>query len=188
MFSSCTVIFFWPRSSARSNGYGPMEMVFTTDGKLVIEEIPPPMVVLLQKLPELAEGESRSPEAEERLFPSPGGAGCDEEFRADWRAFVEPDLHRLFQSARSTVQADLRQLEGDESEGRLVITRAHAEAWLNVLGQARLSIAAEHRLTDREINRDKLPPIFDERTQALARIGLFAYLQQELVELLTMEE
>jgi len=153
-----------------------------------VQAIPGFLAQVLRELPTLAEGENRSTEAEERLFPCPTSDDADEEIAEDWKAFVEPELHSLFQSARSTVKADLRKMEETPDGFRFEISPRHAEAWLSVLGQARLSIAAEFGLTEKELADDRLQMIVDERSQALARNTLFAHMQQCLVEWLTLEE
>jgi len=165
-----------------------MEMVITEEGHMEVQEIPGFLAQVLQELPDLAEGETRSSSAEERLFPTPISNDENQEIAEDWKAFVEPELHSLFQSARSTVEADLRKMEETPEGFRFEISQRHADAWLSVLGQARLSIAAEHRLTEKELSEDRLQMVVDERSQALARNTLFAHMQQYLVEWVTMED
>ncbi len=163
---------------------------------IVFEELEPFYLELLRRLPEAAEpGDNVS--ARERLFSAPltvDNAG----FNQDWRDLVEPELQELFRSAHDTVLADLRELppaglEVDPACGRLnsaaflptkhklEIPRNHAEAWLGVLNQARLVIAAKRCFGDREMDEDLSFPPASERDLDLFRVHFYDFVQQMLM-------
>lgn len=141
-----------------------------TGKTLAISELEPFIILLLRELP-AASDPGDHPAARARLFPVPNREPGEEEFREDWRDYVEPDLAHLFLSARETVEEDLRSLDGvpgstllfggvaedgpaphEPTRAALVIPKAHLEAWLSVLNQARLVIGARHRIGEDDIN------------------------------------
>ena len=72
------------------------------------------------------------------------------QFLTDWDEYVRPELRHLFLSARKTVEADLEKLSDRPGRlGRLVVPRAHGDAWLNTLNQARLILASKFNFSRR---------------------------------------
>lgn len=155
---------------------------------LVLAELEPFVILLLRELPAAADP-GEHPAARARLFPSPSRGPGEEEFREDWREFVEPDLAHLFLTAREAVEEDLRSLDGvpagalrlfgKSDEGRpaheptrasLVVPRTHFEGWLSVLNQARLVLGARHNIQEGDINvrLDDLPE--DDRLRMMVQM------------------
>jgi len=128
-----------------------MEICRRKDG-LEISELDPFLAELLRQIPASSSIEN-SPAAKRRIFSAPAG---DEhkEICAEWKLYVLPELERLFRSATETVAADLEQLSGNEktfANRSLLIPTKHADAWLNALNQARLTIAARNDFSDGEL-------------------------------------
>jgi hypothetical protein len=117
------------------------------------------------------------PETEKRLFPPPSANQTD--LNQDWRAFVLPDLHTLFQSQQDTVRADLRR--ANATPQTIHIPQHHLEAWIHTLNQARLHLFASHSLhTDGLQNPDNLTN--PEQKLAALKIHLYALLQEKLIK------
>jgi hypothetical protein len=162
----------------------------------VLEDLEPFYLDLLRRIPEGAEPGDNVP-ARERLFSGPmrvDSAG----FNQDWREFVEPELREMFRSAQEIVAGDLRALPPldpriDPACGRLdspaflptkhklEIPRDHAEAWLGVLNQARLVIAAKRNFGEREMDEDLAFPPATERDLDLFRVHFYDFVQQLLL-------
>jgi hypothetical protein len=162
----------------------------------VLEDIEPFYLDLLRRIPEAADPGDNTL-ARERLFSGPmqvDSAG----FNQDWRELVEPELRDLFRSAREIVAADLGGLPAldpkiDPACGRLdspafaptkhklEIPRDHAEAWLGVLNQARLVIAAKRRFGDNEMDEELAFPPASEREMDLFSIHFYDFVQQLLM-------
>ncbi len=167
--------------------------------QVVLEEIEPFFLELLRSLPESSDPGDH-PAARARLFSAPMSPESDgDEFNDDWKSYVEPELQELFQSAREIVIGDLAQLPPAAahppvgsfesaafapSEDTLEIPLRHAEAWLSVLNQARLSIAARHGFGEREIEAGWPLPPFTDRDLDLFRLHFFEEMQQILLSAL----
>ncbi len=166
---------------------------------VVFEEIEPFFLDLLRRLPASADPADSST-ARERLFGAPMGKAEDGvDFNEDWRQYVEPELRDLFRSAREIVADDLGKLppaDGtavpgaagtldpaafDPTEQILEIPPNHMEAWLSVLNQARLVIAARRGFGEREMDEDLPFPPFSERDLDLFRIHFYDFLQQVIL-------
>lgn len=158
-----------------------MELDLSNPDVLRLRKVPDFFAAMLKELPSLAAGESYSPEAECRLFPAPCNAEEHPEIDADWKAFVQPELHEFFRSARDVVEADLRGMRQSKNGARIDIPMRHADSWLNALNQARLSLAAAYNLTEKELSAEPESLGTDSRAQALARVNLFALLQEVLI-------
>ena len=146
-------------------------------GDIEIFELDPFLAELLRQIPASTKTEG-APAAEQRLFSSPGD---EDEFRAEWKTYVEPELRRLFESATQTVARDLEQLNGKEKSFKncaLRIPAAHTDAWLNALNQARLVIAAKNNFTERELNAPFRFPIGSRRDLSLFQINFYGFLQE----------
>ena len=140
-----------------------------------VEEIEPFFLDLLRGCPACAEP-GDNPAARARLFSAPMSRGGDgDEFNEDWERYVEPEIKELFRiGTREIVSEDLAKLParacafpvGRLSSRRrfapsfahaLEIPRRHAEAWLSVLNQARLIIAARRGFGEREMDEGEMP-------------------------------
>jgi Domain of unknown function (DUF2017) len=159
-----------------------MEFYVTSEGKLGLKSIPPVLADILRQIPFC--GDRESDEVESRLFPMPSVDPGEEDFREDWKAYVQPDLHQLFQSARQTVESDLRGLKEEGEFFELEFPFNHAEAWLNALNQARLALAAEHNFGEKDLSSFGPTVVANERDFALLQIELYADLQHWLIEVL----
>ncbi len=164
--------------------------------QIVLEEIEPFFLELLRSLPG-ASDPGDHPAARARLFSAPMSPSSDgDEFNEDWKNYVEPELAELFQSARDIVIGDLAQLPPpagqlpvgsfdptalEPSRVALHIPNRHAEAWLSVLNQARLSIAARWGLGEREMEAGWPMPPFNERDLDIFRLHFFDDMQQILL-------
>jgi hypothetical protein len=162
----------------------------------VFEDLEPFFIELLRGIPEAAEP-GDSIRARDRLFSKPletDSAG----FNEDWREFVEPELREMFRSAQEVVTGDLRGLPPadpriDPASGKLdsaafsatqhklEIPRDHADAWLGVLNQARLVIAAKRNFGDAEMDEDASFPPASERELDLYRVHFYGDLQHVLL-------
>lgn len=166
------------------------------DRPLVCEEIEPFFLDLLRRLPVSAEpGDSAAAQA--RLFSAPMAGGVDgDEFNEDWERYVEPEIRALFRTAQQTVQEDLSRLPAAGSDGpvgvfepaafepltvTLEIPFGHAEAWLSVLNQARLAIAARRGFSEREMDQDASFPPLTDRDLDLFRVNFYADIQYILL-------
>jgi Domain of unknown function (DUF2017) len=163
-----------------------MEICRRKDG-LEISELDPFLAELLRQIPASTSVEN-SPAARTRLF-SPPADSTHKEICAEWKVYVEPELQRLFRTATETVAADLEQLSGNEktfANRTLVIPAKHADAWLNALNQARLSIAARNEFTDRDLSDNYRSPIGSRRDLSLFQVNFYGFLQEfilrELIE------
>ncbi|MEO5718748.1 MAG: DUF2017 family protein, partial [Chthoniobacterales bacterium] len=120
------------------------------------------------------------PAAEQRLYSPPAGPN-EEEFCAEWKIYVEPELRRIFQTATETVEADLRQLAENEkpfANSVLRIPHEHSDAWLNTLNQARLAIAAKFDFTEAELCDHYRSPIGSRRDLSLFQVNFYGFLQE----------
>lgn len=138
------------------------------------------------------------PGARERIFSTPSGTAKEAEFREDWRAYVQPDLAHLFASARETVEEDLATLRAeldkldsgtgrgvDEEQATLVslaIPRKHLEAWLSALNQARLVLAEQHGIGEKEINVRLEKLAEEQRLRALLHLHFSEVVYHLLLE------
>lgn len=164
---------------------------------LVFEEIEPFFLDMLRRLPAFSDP-GEDPAANARLYSAPMASGGDgDEFNEDWERFVEPEIRDLFRTARATVEADLAPLSGDmppaappgtfnpadftPTEHQLEIPQRHAEAWLSVLNQARLVIAARRGIGEREMSEDLPFPPLSERDMDLHRIDFYDFVQHILL-------
>ena len=65
---------------------------------------------------------------------------------------------------------------------RCVIPRAHIDAWLNALNQARLVIVEENKFGERELSGAEAPDLSTRRGLSLLKVHFYAHLQELLVE------
>jgi hypothetical protein len=168
---------------------------------LVFEDLEPFFVELLRRLPADADPAGH-PAAGQRLYSDPITAAEDGDgFDEDWRNYVEPEIRELFQSAREMVAEDLDALPpgaGAELKREKEIIQfdpaafapgqhafripdRHSEAWLSVLNQARLVIAAKRGFDEAAMEEEMPFPPFSERDLDLFKIHFFDLVQQILL-------
>src|SRR3954453_4022886 len=155
-----------------------MEICLRKDA-LEISELDPFLAELLRQIPASASIET-SQAAQARLF-SPPMNGNETEMCAEWKTYVQPELQRLFRSATETVTADLRQLSGNEktfANRTLLIPAKNADAWLNALNQARISIAARNEFSERDLSDNYRSPIGSRRDLSLFQVNFYGFLQE----------
>ena len=150
------------------------------DDVLELSELDPFLAELLRQIPESTNPED-SAAARERIFSAPADAS-EKELCREWKQYVEPELHRLFQTATETVAADLKPLNGSSSKPfancTLRIPTKNAEAWLNVLNQARLCIASKYGFTEGELCDHYRSPIGSRRDLGLFQVNFYGFLQE----------
>jgi hypothetical protein len=136
---------------------------------------------LLKQVPGVCEsGEDSRSEA--RLF-SPPADSSEGQFLNDWAEYVRPELLHLFLSARNTFKEDVKKLASTPGRlGRLVVPRAHTDAWLNALNQARLILATKFDFTDRELSNHNAPKWFSRRDLVLQQINFYAEIQERIID------
>jgi hypothetical protein len=155
-----------------------MEIRLRND-QIEISELDPFLAELLRQIP-ASTNANGTPAAEQRLF-CPPTSGKENDIRAEWKTYVEPELRRLFQTATETVASDLEQLNGNEksfANRTLCIPSKHADAWLNSLNRARLVIAAKNNFTDKELNDHFRSPIGSRRDLSLFQVNFYGFLQE----------
>ncbi|MGC3991091.1 MAG: DUF2017 family protein [Chthoniobacteraceae bacterium] len=162
--------------------------IHVSSQSLVLDGVDEFFAGLLRNIPEEAETSEDDP-ALERLYSLPS---TDEEDEAseEWREYVHPELKTLFQDAMLTVRSDLQKMSAGRDENgeyRLLIERAHFEAWINALNQVTLALAARHQLTEADLRRRGMLSIFNERERAVFQIELFHQIQELLVRVLMGE-
>jgi hypothetical protein len=150
--------------------------------RIRISAIPPLLAVMLRELPEILELRD-SPDAQARLFPNP--TAKDDKVNHEWHQVAAPELRHLFVSAGETVARDLTALTADETTPdhyQVTFPIEHVNAWMSALNQARLILAAVHKLRDQDMNRTDFDPKSSKDVAAL-RIHLLGYLLHLFVEL-----
>jgi hypothetical protein len=157
------------------------------ENSIELTEIEPIEAELLRKVPSVCDtgGDSR---AEARLFSNPADTS-ERQFLNDWDEYVRPELRHLFLSAKKTVEADLEKLSDRPGRlSRLIFPRAHADAWLNTLNQARLILASKFDFTDAELSMHDVPKSFSRRDLVLLQINFYAAIQERIIDAIEVEE
>lgn len=152
------------------------------DEGLEISEIDPFLAELLRQIPE-STNTNDAPAATARLFSAPAGEN-EKEFCDEWKLYVQPGLQRLFQTATETVAMDLKAVCGNEkpfANCKLWIPAEHADAWLNALNQARLSIAAKHSFNEGELCDQDRSPVGSRRDLSLFQVNFYGFLQEVIL-------
>ena len=166
-----------------------MDICRRKDG-LEVSELDPFLAELLRQIPASTSTEN-STEARDRIFSAPA-ASAEKELCSEWKAYVQPELQRLFRSATETVTADLEQLNGNEkpfANKTLFIPTKHADAWLNALNQARLSITARNGFNERDLSDNDRSPIGSRRDLSLFQVNFYGFLQEFILrELMECQE
>src|ERR1700747_2218123 len=151
------------------------------ESAIELMDIEPIEADLLRQVPGICEsgGDSRS---EARMFSSPADSS-EGQFLNDWAEYVQPELRHLFQSARNTVKEDLENLSDRPGRlGGLVVPRAHSDAWLNALNQARLILATKFNFSDTELSMHRAPKWFSRRDLVLQQINFYAEIQERIID------
>ncbi len=164
-----------------------MQFHVNDENQVVFRGIHPLVAELIRNIPFIVDPNHLSTAAEGRLYPEPSTDPEDDPMRADWQAFVAPDIQAHFQSARDTVISDLRRLHLPEDEQLLEVTipTQHVDAWLNVLNQARLTLAADSTYDESALDDEEAgPDLLSEQGVTTFRIHLYAAMQESLVEFL----
>jgi len=157
-----------------------VEVTRTGDG-LRLSRLDLFFVELLRQVPVSAEpGDSEA--ARDRLYPS---ATSDPRASEDWRAYVHPELKEFFTSASDTVREDLENFEHlDETTDNysFEIPADHFDQWLNVLNQARLSLAARFEFQEKEMSQNGPRTIETVRDLSLFQVHFYGFLQECLLQ------
>jgi hypothetical protein len=157
-----------------------VEVIRTCEG-LRLSRLDLFFVELLRQIPVSAEpGDSEA--ARERLYPA---AGADAHGNEEWRAYVHPELEKLFQTAADTVREDLEafeQLDENQENWAFEIPAAHFDRWLNVLNQARLALAARFEFDEADMNQSGPPTIETVRDLSLFQVHFYAFLQECMLQ------
>lgn len=159
-----------------------MEFYTTSGDRVGLRGMPPFIADLLRQLPRCIE--QGADIAESRLFPLPAATADEETLRDDWKAHVQPELHDWFLGARQVVATDLRAMREKGGTFQLEFSLRHAEAWLNALNQARLTLAEVHAFDEKDLGSHLPAEIAGDRDLARFQIDFYAGIQFWLVELL----
>ena len=159
-----------------------MEFHLSGKSRYGFRHINPLLAELVRTLPDLIEADALSDAAAHRFYPEPAHGEDLDALRSDWKAFVEPGLQEHFRSSRDIVTADLKSLTAKKDAFEFTIPTKHADAWLNVLNQARLALAAELGFDEKLLGTSEAPDLASERGLLAFRINLYAFMQQCLIE------
>ncbi|MDD5199640.1 MAG: DUF2017 family protein [Terrimicrobiaceae bacterium] len=159
-----------------------MEFYVPGKSRVGFRHIHPLLAELVRSLPALVEPGALSDEAQQRFYPEPSHDENLRDLRSDWKAFVEPGLQEQFRSARDVVAADLKSLVQRKDTFEITIPLKHADAWLNVLNQARLALAADLGFNESALGATEPPDLSNERGMNIFRVNLYAFMQQCLIE------
>jgi hypothetical protein len=151
------------------------------ENSIELMDIEPIEAELLRQVPGVCDSGTDS-RSEARLFSNPADPS-EGQFLNDWAEYVRPELAHLFLSARNTVNEDLKKLSDYPGRlGRLVVPRAHSDAWLNTLNQARLILATKFNFSDRELSMHEPPKWFSRRDLVLQQINFYAEIQERIID------
>jgi len=153
------------------------------DGAILLKDLTPWFLAELLRLPELLHPDQPD-RVKRRLYPD--ASETDEAIRDEWRRLVHPELFALLSSATEIVERDLESLDlGDDLRaGRMVIPKGHAPAWISALNAARLTLSELYEIGEEEMAAAESGQPVDlgqEKTMALARIHLLAWLQEAII-------
>jgi hypothetical protein len=132
---------------------------------------------LLRQVPQAG---APHPDADARLYPAPT-QGQNPEVDGEWVQFVRPSLEEHFALNRGVMEADLSFLRAcSDGSHEVEVPRAHSEAWIHALNQARLSLAAQFNIGSDEM--DVAEAIPGEKGLAVFRIQFYGILQEWLLD------
>jgi len=153
---------------------------FVSGSGFGLRAIHPLVAQVIRDIPKWADCPSQTIDA--RIFPAPVKSDDESGFMDDWKAYVQPGLQELFQSARSVVAEDLKSLTTTGDAFSLEVPASHADAWINALNQARLALSAQNDFSENDLSSENMGPPVDQRAYDLMRIHLYGFLQQCIVE------
>jgi hypothetical protein len=157
-----------------------VEVTRTEDG-LRLSRLDLFFVELLRQIPVSADpGDSAA--ARERIYPV---ATADAKSNEDWRAYVHPELKELFTTASQLVREDLEdfeQLDETTDNWAFEIPGEHFDQWLNVLNQARLSLATRFEFQEKEMSQNGPRTIETVRDLSLFQVHFYGFLQECLLQ------
>jgi hypothetical protein len=159
-------------------------MEFFTSGKSRIgfRRMHPLLAELVRSLPDLVGSGALSESAERRFYPEPTQEKDFDHLRSDWKAFVEPGLQEHFRSTRDIVATDIKGMTEKKGMLEISIPLTHADAWLNVLNQARLALAADLGFDEKLLGSTEPPDLGTDLGLTIFRINLYAFMQQCLID------
>ena len=154
-----------------------MEIKRIDEATLRISGLDPILCNLLQQIVPSADP-TGSEAAQARLFSPPIAEPGEEEFIADWKDYVVPELRQLFQSALEVIQRDVAGCrETIFGKAVLDLPVSHLESWIHGINQARLALAARHAFTEEEMDRI-IPLAGDARSFALVQVRFYGILEE----------
>lgn len=159
-----------------------LKLVVTERGHFAFEGIGGLPALLLQEVPEILESRHEPP-SRERLFPAPTESDAD--WNESWRQLVTPELEAWFHSAGETMARDLAAMTPQDREVnsyRVEIPRGHVNAWMSALNQARLILAAQHDITEQDMNIEGRVNMYDRREIAVMQIKFLGWFLELLVQ------
>jgi hypothetical protein len=159
-----------------------LKLVVTERGHFAFEGISVILAVLLQEVPAILDSRHEPP-SRERLFPAP--TQSDAEWNETWRQLVTPELESLFHTAGETMARDLAALspqDKDETSYRVEIPREHLNAWMSALNQARLILAAQHDITEQDMDIEERVNTYDRRSVAVMKIKFLGWFLELIVQ------
>jgi hypothetical protein len=152
------------------------------ESSIELMDIEPVEADLLREVPGICDSGAGDSRSEARMFSSPADSSQGQ-FLSDWAEYVQPELRYLFRSARNTVKEDLEHLSDCPGRlARLVIPRAHSDAWLNALNQARLILASKYNFSNEELSMHRPPKWFSRRDLILQQINFYAEIQERIID------
>jgi len=141
-------------------------------------------VELLRQIPVSADpGDSDA--ARERIYPAASNDPGEAQANNEWRDYVHPELKELFTTSSQTVRDDLEtfeQLDETQDNWAFKIPAAHFDQWLNVLNQARLSLAARFDFQEKEMSQNGPRAIETVRDLSLFQVHFYGFLQECLLQ------
>ena len=141
-------------------------------------------VELLRQIPVSADpGDSDA--ARQRIYPAASNDSDAAQANEEWRAYVHPELKELFTTATELVREDLEdfdQLDETQENWAFEIPARHFDQWLNVLNQARLSLAARFEFQESEMSQNGPRTIETVRDLSLFQVHFYGFLQECLLQ------
>ena len=141
-------------------------------------------VELLRQIPVSADP-AENGAAQRRLYPDASNDPAEAQANEEWRAYVHPELKQLFTTSSQTVRDDLEtfeQLDDTQENWAFEIPAVHFDQWLNVLNQARLSLAARFDFQEQEMGQNGPGAIETVRDLSLFQVHFYGFLQECLLQ------
>ncbi len=141
-------------------------------------------VELLRQIPVSADpGDSAA--ARDRIYPAASNDPLASLVNEEWRTYVHPELKEFFTTSSQTVRDDLEtfeQLDDSQDNWAFEIPAMHFDQWLNVLNQARLSLAARFEFQEKEMSQNGPRTIETVRDLSLFQVHFYGFLQECLLQ------